>query len=136
MQYGYTILCRTVRQFVVPNSYLSTSISNPDLNSTVSLFSYTVIFSTSLRTNGSSYANGSFTCFSKNPLPPAVLLRILCQNILPLLPQFINVIRNISIFLFAVCQPQKLLLLFSQSAVNLRNLLPVFALQHPSDILL
>lgn len=45
-----------------------------------------------------------------NPLPPAIPLRILRQNILPLLPKFMNFICNIPIFLFAICQSQKLLL--------------------------
>ena len=85
LQYGYTILCRTTknlavhcqtaRYFVISKFYLSTSISNPDLNSTVSLFSYSVIFSTSLRTNCSSYHRLIYL-FPKKVLISSILCRL------------------------------------------------------------
>lgn len=56
--------------------YPATSISNSDLNFAVSLSSYTIVFSTSLRTNCSPYANGSLTCFSINSLISSILCRL------------------------------------------------------------
>lgn len=114
------------------------SALHPDLNFTINLSSYIVTFSTGLQINCSSYVSGSFICFSKrlsfSQFSAVCALCILCQNILPLLPQFINLIRNIPIFLFAIFQPQKFLLQFFQPTVNLRNLLPSFTLQHHLDI--
>lgn len=58
--------------------------------------------------------------------------RILCQNNLSLLPQFINLISNIPIFLFAICQLQNLLVQLFQSTVNLCNLLLTFVFPAPT----
>lgn len=120
--------------------YSPISIFNSELKLHCQSPSYTVIFSTSLRANCSSYASGSFYPFPQkiphffNSLLFAISFSALSENILPLLPQFMTLIRSIPIILFAICQLQKFLLHFFQSTDNLLHLLPAFILQHLSNI--